>query len=222
LIRNKNIIVPEIGPTMYQPPFTLLDELSITTRPQILQAAIKITEAITGQRIKIIKPNEDLTKAEVAAISPNPEFIKETHSCRTPRWANSDRSHCGSCYGCVVRRLATKVAGVSDGQYRKDGFTGRGVDNISQLIKFSIDFLSDPQALPTYTSEIINKYHKQELFKRFALDNLAGLMLMSDKHIENNVQRKLMELTLSAIDRGELNDRIEVVRSKSRKPNFLN
>lgn len=219
LVRNRNIIVPEIGPTMYQPPFTLLDELSITTRPHILKAATEIVEAVTGQKIEIIKPNEDLTKAEVAAISLNPEFIKETHSCRTPRWANSDRSHCGSCYGCAVRRLATEVAGVNDAQYRKSGFTGQGIDNTAQLIRFSLDFLSD-KTLPSYSMEIIKRYHKQELFKRFALDNLAGLVLMSDRHIENNMQQKLLELTLSAINRDELDDRIAIVRKKTRKPNF--
>ncbi len=219
LVRNKNIIVPEIGPTMYQPPFTLLDELSITTRPHILKAATEIVKAVTGQGIKIIKPNEDLTKAEVAAISPFPKFIKGTHSCRTPRWANAERSHCGSCYGCAVRRLATEVAGVNDAQYRKSGFTGKGIENIAQLIRFSADFLSN-KSLPSYTMEIIERYHKQELFKRFALDNLAGLVLMSDRHIENSEQRKLLELTLSDIDRDELDDRIAVVRNKSRKPNF--
>lgn len=220
LLRKKNIIVPEIGPTMYQPKFSLLDEISVTTRPEILSISKKIIKSVTGESINLIKPNEDLTKAEVAANSPNPEFVEETHSCRTPRWANSDVSHCGSCFGCIVRRLATKVAGVVDSQYRNNGFNGEGADNITQLIRFSIDFLTNPETLHWYTTEIISKYHKQDLFKRFALDNLAGLIIMSDEGIVNNLQRRLFALTLESVDRNELNERIEVVRSKVRRPNF--
>ena len=89
LLGNRNIIVPEIGPTMYQPPFTLLDEISVTTRPLILQCANRIAEQVTGQHISIIRPNENLTKAEVAISSPKSDLLRETCSCRSTMFANS-------------------------------------------------------------------------------------------------------------------------------------
>jgi len=222
LLGNRNIIVPEIGPTMFQPPFTLLDEISITTRPHILQSAKRIAEAVTCQEITIIKPNENLTKAEVAMASPKPEFLKETYSCRSSRYADSDTPHCGSCYGCVVRRLAVEVAGVKDRRYQMEGFTGEGADNTAHLIRFSADLLSEPQSLPRYTTDIMERYHKRDLFERFAKDNLSGFMLLSERIRENSLQRRLMDLTFRAADRKELVERIENVRNKKRKPDFQN
>lgn len=222
LLGNRNIIVPEIGPTMFQPPFTLLDEISVTTRPHILQSAKKIAESVTDQTITIIKPNEDLTKAEVAMASPKPEFLKETYSCRSTSFADSKAPHCGSCYGCVVRRLAVVVAGVIDRRYRMEGLTGEGADNTAHLIRFSADFLSDPESLPRYATEIIGRYHKQDLFERFALDNLAGLMLLSEKGTGHVLQTKLLELAFHAADRAELMERIETVRDHKYEPDFEN
>jgi hypothetical protein len=222
LLGNKRIIVPEIGPTMFQPPFTLLDEISITTRPHILQSAKKIAEAVTGQSITVIKPNEDLTKAEVAVASPKPEFLKETYSCRSTSFADSNAPHCGSCYGCIVRRLAVDVAGVSDRRYRKGGLTGEGADNTAHLVRFSADFLSDSDSLPQYVTEIIENHGKQDLFRRFALDNLSGFIRLSEKSTPSVLQRKLMDIVLKAADRDELLERIEAVRDNKRKPNFEN
>lgn len=222
LVGNRNIIVPEIGPTMYQPTFTLLDEISVTTRPQILQCAKKIAELVTGQSISVIKPNENLTKAEVAVASQRPEYLRETCSCRSTMFAGSGAPHCGSCYACVVRRLGVEVAGVGDKKYQRDGFTGEGADNTAHLVRFSLDFLSDRQSLPYYVTEIIHKHGKEDLFRRFALDNLAGLMLLSKKGVRHDLQTKLLLLTQQTVDQKELDDRIAVVRGNPRRPDFGN
>jgi hypothetical protein len=222
LLGNKNIIVPEIGPTMYQPTFTLLDEISVTTRPQIIQCAKKIAELLTGQNISIIKPNESLTKAEVAVASPRPELLRETCSCRSTMFANSGVPHCGSCYACVVRRLGVEVAGIEDKKYQKDGFTGEGADNTAHLIRFSLEFLSDSRSLPYYVTEIIHRHGKEDLFERFALDNLAGLMLLTEKGVKHDLQKKLLLLVQRSVDQKELHERIAVVRGSPRKPDFGN
>lgn len=222
LLGNKNVIVPEIGPTMYQPTFTLLDEISVTTRPQILQCAKKIAELLTGQNISIIKPNENLTKAEVAVASPRPELLRETCSCRSTMFANSGAPHCGSCYACVVRRLGVEIAGVGDKKYQKDGFTGEGADNTAHLTRFSLDFLSDSHSLPYYVTEIIHRYGKEDLFERFALDNLAGLTLLREKGVRHDLQKKLLLLVQQTVDKKELNERIAAVRNSPRKPDFGN
>lgn len=222
LLGNRNIIVPEIGPTMYQPQFTLLDEISVTTRPQILQRSKRIAEQITGQNISIIKPNETLTKAEVAVSSPHSELLSETCSCRSSMFANSVAPHCGSCYGCVVRRLGVEVAGIRDRRYQQDGFTGEGADNTAHLIRFSLDFVSESNSLPHYVTGVIHKYGKEDLFRRFALDNLAGLMSLSQNGPKHDFQKKLLLLVQRAVDPNELNERVAVVRNKPRKPDLGN
>ena len=222
LLGNRNIIVPEIGPTMYQPPFTLLDEISVTTRPQILRCSKSIAEQVTGQNISIIKPNEKLTKAEVAISSPRSDLLRETCSCRSTMFANSAVPHCGSCYACVVRRLGVEVSGIGDRRYQKDGFTGEGADNTAHLTTFSLNFFSENRSLPCYVTEIIHKHGKEDLFRRFALDNLAGLLLLSEGGLKHDLQKKLLLLVQKALDLKELKERIAVVRNNPRKPDFEN
>jgi hypothetical protein len=100
--------------------------------------------------------------------------------------------------------------------------TGEGADNTAHLLRFSADLLSDPESLPQYTTEIIEKYGKQDLFERFALDNLSGFLSMSEKSTDNPLQRRLVELVLRAADQDALVERIESVRDHKLKPNFGN
>jgi len=78
LLGNRNLIVSEVGPTMYQPRFTLLDSISLTTHPRIMQLTKEIAEDILSTKIRIMKPHENLTKAEVAAQCPSKKTIKMT------------------------------------------------------------------------------------------------------------------------------------------------
>jgi hypothetical protein len=178
LFHTRNIIVPEVGPMMYQPRFTLLDEIARTTDTLLLVKAKEIVRLITAQRINLIKPSENLTKAEARRASPQADILSETTSCVSTMFISSIEPHCGSCYGCVVRRLAFSVLGLKDRAYWKTGFTGEGADNTAHLIRFLLDFLVSPESVPWYTMENIRRYHKEDLFRRFALDNLAGLILL--------------------------------------------
>jgi hypothetical protein len=100
--------------------------------------------------------------------------------------------------------------------------TGEGADNTAHLVRFSADFLSDSDSLPQYVTEIIENHGKQDLFRRFALDNLSGFIRLSEKSTPSVLQRKLMDIVLKAADRDELLERIEAVRDNKRKPNFEN
>ena len=210
LLHARNIIIPEVGPTMYQPRFTLLDEIARTTDPALLTKAKELVRLITGEPITLIKPSENLTKAEAGRASPQPDILSETTSCVSTMFISSGEPHCGSCYGCVVRRLAFSVLGQKDRPYWKTGFTGEGADNTAHLVRFSLDFLVNPESVPWYTMENIRGYHKEELFRRFALDNLAGLVLLPDSH--NLLQKRLVELVLSKVGKSQLEDRVARIR----------
>ena len=73
--------------------------------------------------------------------------------------------------------------------------------------------LSDREAIHWYTMEILERYNKVDLFERFAMDNLAGLMLMSDAGKLNNVLAKMRDISVHRVDDSMLRERIEVVRN---------
>lgn len=114
------------------------------------------------------------------------------------------------------------MAGVHDSGYLADGFEGEGADSTAHLIRFSADFLSDFESLPWYTIEIIKKQRKQELFERFALDNLAGVILLTKDTPAASLQGKLRRIALNAVDEETLQERAESVRSATLKPDFEN
>jgi len=223
LLRERNIIVPEVGPTMHQPRFTLLDDISITTHPTILEITKRIAEEVVGTKLTIIKPNADLTKAELASIgSDNPSLIR-TCSCSSTSYATWSKQNCGVCYACVVRRLALFVAGVKENSYRSDWSKSGSIDNIVHLIRFSIDYLSCFETLPWYTIDAIKKNHKEDLFRRFALDNLAGLLLMKGENQKLVPElEKLLTLVLESFSQNVLKERIAEVKDRTLEPDYGN
>ena len=55
----------------------------MTTHPKVVQLAGQAINLLLGRKITIKTPFENLTKAEVVAISPMKPAIKLTHSCIT-------------------------------------------------------------------------------------------------------------------------------------------
>ena len=223
---RKNILVCDIGPTMYPTPFTVLDELTVTTHPKMLEYAKLISSDILGQEVRILTPNEDLTKAEVAAACQSKSFIKKTFSCTRTSFANSRIPNCGTCYSCIVRRLGALVGGVVDSKYRNDFTTianrTGAYDNILQLLRFSIDFLDNPERVPWYTLEVPRAYRKLELFERFALDNMAGLKILDDTMDLSSPLVKIRSLAHSVVMEEQLEERIAAVREGRYQPRFAN
>ena len=226
LLKKTKIIISEVGPTMYQPRLTLLDDVSFTTHPRVMKFSKKIAEEVLGTKINVIIPNENLTKAEVAATSLEKNYIKLTCSCRTTRWCNSNKPNCGTCYGCIMRRLALLVAGVKDNEYRSDILTSKESRNeqycnILHLLQFSLEFLNDFDSIPNYTTETIKKYKKEELFERSSLDTFAGLLVLKKENkLLDSIFLKFLESALKIVSKEKLEDRIESVRNKEFKPDF--
>jgi hypothetical protein len=176
LLGASRLIITEVGPTMYQPKFAPFDMVTLTTHPYVVAAARDAIELLLERRIEIVTPFADMTKAEVIALAPAEYGIRMTHSCISQRFG----SHDGTCYGCIVRRLGALAAGVKDVSYRHDPIVDPSASrgNLLALLRFSLDYLSRRDTMQEYEVGDIIRFGKQELFRRFALDNLAALHRM--------------------------------------------
>lgn len=173
LLRADRLLVTECGPTMYQPRFSPFDSITMTTHPVVLRCASTVMRIVLKREIEIVTPFEDLTKAEVMAICPIKSGLRYTHSCISQRFGRHD----GTCYGCVIRRLAAVAAGIEDVRYDKNPIADRHANsgNLMSLLLFSFDLLTRYSEMQDFETEIIEAYGKQDLFRRFALDNFAAI-----------------------------------------------
>ena len=208
LCKATEILVTECGPTMYQPLFSPYDSITYTTHPYVLKAAKDVLNIFLDTAPNIIIPFEDLTKAEVISCSGINDF-SSTHSCISQRFGD----HEGTCFGCVIKRLACLVSGVTDVPYKNDIFSeNSNQDNLMNALAYSEDLLTNYDNMPFFQIDKIEEFSKASLFKRYALDNLAGTMLGTAK--ESLLYEKLLGKEKALIER------IAEVRGKNKKPNF--
>jgi len=227
-LQNRNIIVPECGVTMYQPQFTLLDNVTMTTHPEVLSHSTMLLEEVLGEKINLCTPNENLTKAEIASTCPDKSALLDSCSCQgTTSFCTSGEPHCGSCYACVIRRIGMIVAGLNENSgYRNDVLlkpnpSSVQMDNVTAIAEFSAQYLRDPAKIRWYTKRIIEKYNKGELFRRFAEDFFAALyILRKDGKLSSRFLNKRLDDANSFIAAEALQSRIEEVRSAEHKPIF--
>jgi len=216
-ITNANsLVISECGPTMYQPKFGLYDSITRTTHPVVVELAFRVLCILFERNIKFYLPFEDMTKAEVIALSNYPKFFSETHSCVSQRFGKHD----GTCYGCIVRRLGAIVAGINDVEYIRDPLTDpkANTDNLLSLLMFSRDFLLDYERMPFYQIENIESYTKKDLFKRFALDIYAAIHILKKRKVKLTEEVETLYKNVSSkIGQEILEKRIEKVRSRKFK-----
>jgi len=219
LVGADNLIVSECGPTMYQPQFSPVDSVTLTAHPAIIEFTKNIIFSILNKKIKIITPFEDLTKAEVMSVSPDKNSLKQTHSCITQRFGD----HCGTCYGCVVRRLAGIASDIQDVQYRKDPIMDENanLENLSSLLLFSQDILLNLYDMEYYQRRNIDAYRKKDLFRRFALDNYAAIhkLIKTNGKITKAVETLYFD-TIEEIGTSILEERLEELKKGHFKPNY--
>lgn len=209
LCKTDKIIVTECGPTMYQPLFSPFDSITYTTHPYVLKAAKDALTILLGFEPKIIIPFEDLTKAEVISNSGIKDF-STTHSCISQRFGDHD----GTCFGCVIKKLACQVGGVKDVSYNKNIFNGNAnQDNLLNLLNFSDDLLNNYKTMPAFQKEKIEEFKKRDLFERYALDNIAGLMMGADN--QSQIYKKFINSNQELFGK-----RIAQVREKPKAPDF--
>jgi 7-cyano-7-deazaguanine synthase in queuosine biosynthesis len=215
----RRIIVTECGPTMYQPRFSPLDSITMTTHPFVVRKAQEVTSLLLGRDVQVIIPFENLTKAEVVAICPSKEGLKYTHSCITQRFGTHD----GTCYGCVIRRLATIAAGVEDVKYNKNpiGDPNARAGNLYSLLNFCAQILTQYNRMEEFEIGMIEAYHKKDLFRRFALDNFSAIFrLLSQKKRVVRPIREMYNSVASRLGSGVIEGRLAELANPSVSPDF--
>jgi 7-cyano-7-deazaguanine synthase in queuosine biosynthesis len=216
---SQRIVVTECGPTMYQPRFSPLDSITMTTHPVVVRAAARVASLLLNREIQVITPFENLTKAEVIAICPAKEGLKKTHSCISQRFG----SHDGTCYGCVIRRLATIAAGVDDVKYDKNPISDPGANagNLYSLLAFCYEVLTDFSEMEEFEAGSIEVYGKRDLFRRFALDNFAAIrrLLMENKRVVRPIRALYEDLAQQLGDR-IFDERLVELASPNVVPSF--
>ncbi len=237
-VGTEHILVAESGPTMILPRISPLDEITVTTHPYLLQEVRRLAEGICRRRFTVHLPFMNLTKAESLAACGLKYAIPVTNSCITSMWANAPVSHCGLCFGCLVRRLSASVAGVKDARYLWDPVlnspsraghswaTGRRVSpekfaEFQRLLLFCREVLNG--RLSTTTSDDLKFLSREDLIRRFALDMIAGAHVLLNGHSGTSgpwTMRFLDECRQDGVIRtSQLKERISEVRSISRQPN---
>jgi 7-cyano-7-deazaguanine synthase in queuosine biosynthesis len=213
ILNSKKLVISECGPTMYQPRFGLYDSVTMTTHPFVVDSAHKVLKLLLNNEISLYLPFENMTKAEVIANIENASVIKDTHSCISQRFGKHD----GTCYGCIIRRLGSIVAGIEDTDYVKNPVIDplANNDNLISLLAFCQSLLIDKENMPFYQIENIEGYKKQDLFKRFALDNFAAIYLLKQQKLK--LTKEVAQVYKDCIDiigEGKLEERIEQVRNR--------
>ena len=220
LLNASSLVVTEVGPTMYQPKFAPFDIVTLTTHPFVVDTAKSVLEHLLGRPINLLTPFEDLTKAEVFALAPRGSGISKTHSCISQRFGDHD----GTCYGCVVRRLAGIAARRRDVSYRRDPLVdptaARG--NLLSLLQFNLDFLHDPHGLEHFMVGDILLYGKKDLFQRFALDNLSAVhrLVKGGKAVASDVERIYRSAVSILGGEQPLEDRLAALSARAFTPMF--
>ena len=239
ILETNKIFISESGPVMYQPLFIPTDLVTLTTHPTLILLSKQFFRELYDIEFHFYEPFEDITKAEVVSLCPEQDAIQSTNSCVSTRFAYSGYSHCGMCYGCLVRRVSCLVAGVGDAEYGRDvlvqdvnersrgGWPGKWIrssnlTDLMLLLRFARDVLEDK--LADYTIFKIKEFDKEELFQRFALDVISGVYILYDKdkigrnsYVKNFFEECMQDRVVS---KDILENRITEVRERKYKPDF--
>ena len=165
---TNKLIVSEVGPTMYQPIYDILDEVTLTTHPTVVYLAKEFFSVFFGFRLDVRLQFSNLTKSEALAQVPMnsslTKVLKSTNSCRNTMFVNHpETTHCGECLGCIIRRIAMILNGFEqpneryytwdilvknvgeygDGRGRKTRIEPSSLDNLLMILTFSKNFLTN-------------------------------------------------------------------------------
>ena len=132
-------------------------------------------------------------------------------------------THDGTCYGCVIRRLATIAAGVEDVKYNRNPLSDSNANagNLYSLLDFCYQLLTDFNQMEEYERGVIDTYGKRNLFRRFALDNFPAIhQLLSQKKRVVRPIREIYESLAQRIGTDILDTRLSQLSKPTVVPNF--
>lgn len=211
ILKSKQLIITEVGPTMYQPRLTYFDSVTMTTHPYVVEYSKKVIELLLDRKVDFVLPFENMTKAEVVANCTEKEHLKETHSCISQRFGTHD----GTCYGCIMRRLAFITAGVEDVNYERNPIIDASAnsENLLALLRYNQMFLTNYEEMGFYQIENIEMFKKYDLFRRFALDNFAAIhkLIESGINVIEPVKNLYLE-TINVLGKKDIEERIDSLK----------
>jgi 7-cyano-7-deazaguanine synthase in queuosine biosynthesis len=211
---SSTLLVTECGPTMFQPRFSPLDSVTMTTHPEIVRVAQLCLAILLGRAVSVETPHAGLTKAEVMAASPDKQGLRSTHSCISQRFGDHD----GTCYGCIVRRLAALACGIDDVSYRRNPIWDECASggNLLELLRFSSDLLINRDNLEDFQRRPMSAFGVSDLFRRFALDNLAAIHSVRTRGGRlRAVVRRMCEEVAMVVGSERLDARLAALRRRS-------
>lgn len=237
---TRRIVISESGPTMVLPRIGPLDDVTLTTHPYLLRLTLDLLKAQYGKPFTLIEPYAHLTKAESLASCRAKDAVPSTHSCSNTRFASRGDmvNHCGVCFGCVIRRLSCKVAGIEDTSYAADPLTqslshlGTGFRKRQKVSEDKLAEIMDVLVfarrvmegkLPPSVQQDLEAYGVTNLFARFAMDILSGLDLLGRRESIHNewVSKFYQECVRDEVVTREMVDsRVADVRGGKFQPSF--
>lgn len=137
-IGSNNLIMFENGPIAVNVPISESRINTKTAHPRVLNMFSNLASNVFGLDIRVVNPFQLLTKGEIVHQLVGSTFernIADTVSCwRYPRGLMSvaralgrrvPGNHCGTCYPCMMRRVAMNAAGLfeDDDEYLVDIFS---------------------------------------------------------------------------------------------------
>lgn len=186
---------------------------SRTTHPKTLALMSDLLSTVNEGEFKIVNPLWDQTKADVLKIVDKHggrDLVSSSVSCSTTYKRDQNRTHCGTCFQCLDRRLASYSAQMEDvddaGIYSDDVFTQsitkeesrmtvldyiRQADELSKMTddKFYVDRMSE---LVDVVDHIGARTEEEALAAIYNLCHRHGDQVM--KKALQNVRSKLDDL----------------------------
>jgi hypothetical protein len=239
IVGTDRIVIAESGPTTLLPEMAPLDTVTLTTHPYMLTRVRELLATVYGKRFHLLLPYGLMTKAESLASCQFKVPLRLTNSCRTTQFATIDQSHCGCCFGCIIRELSSIVANTPDAGYQYDPlrlpmdksgvgrWAGKGVgpermSDVLKTLEFARSILED--RLDASIRLKTDDPAVGDLYRRYAADILSGLhVIYSQKHEGHNqaVERVYTEsIRDGVVKKGDLEERIQTVRSGKHRPDF--
>jgi 7-cyano-7-deazaguanine synthase in queuosine biosynthesis len=234
-----NIVVSETGQTMFLPPLAALDEITTTTHPTLIELTKSVLRECYGINFNVFEPFSDLTKAEVVSLCDAKEAIPATNSCINSQFANQKYSHCGTCYGCLVRRVGCLVAGVEDAEYAADVLVKDVGDEVKGRVRgqaIQRENLADLQALLRSARDVLDdeldeatrlkiaSFSKEDLYRRAAIDVLVAIYLLYERTGQGHnplVRKFYVECKEGGLISSEIaGGRMAEVREQRHQPDF--
>lgn len=144
---------------------------SRTTHPKVISGLSEFFSLMSGDSFQVLHPYMNLTKADVLEriAKKHANLLSSTVSCTRPSFAKGDVTHCGTCFQCIDRRLAS---------------FGSGLEAYDHPGLYAFDIVSEP--LVSETKTVALDYIRQAIsFERsssdeFYLEHLHDLSQLID------------------------------------------